>query len=761
MTKDSESPPALPRRNTARLTNKSSPNPKSPTMSKSKKNTVMTTPKINNTTTLASPFDQNSTLKSSEKPPEEQSPVFLTPPKTTGDRPSKTVLNAAKPPEHLPQPTADYKKALSTNIDIPLPLVIDPTLRSTFLLQKELCDNPIDPMGIADDITVEEGSREINEKFPNNIRMTMMFKVPTKEEGCTDNDAPFAAIKKINEMLKPLTNKLPCRVGPWTFNSLSKKVPSDTDLLTVLPKNIDFVESYVYDYNRFLSPGKTGYVRLNIYYSDLTSVSDIQSVVSQFKKARERFMEVAHSNALSPVQIGTLTGSVKAMAASKDFKDVMKKKFDLSELGLWFGQPRTSNYTGFDSNKSTLHLEIDRKDLPKRQKMELYFNHGSRNVQSTFFGTPMLLTKAFDYFAEDDVKENMDMHARKQTSLGKSIRSTTIHGVQLNNWASRNKDKTLLHELMCTESITDKKIIKGKKSTTFKGRLFYAIIPDKVMKSVTFYYSRANYFEGRSVARGLPLFIKDHFLLDPAFFCTSEAITDALDGDWNFESRRFLSSDERIERERLDLMEDEVNAEREVFISKDHQRALAMDEDDEISVETRLTKGDAAPPAATTDDVSEMTGSTRESKAKAYAESAVNEVAKQYTATISTMNSDLGAKEDKIAQLELLLSRLTKTSPTETDVLIEVDNNHNLGEEDLAQDAADHDTEEYDLPASSTQFEDDSTLSKKRTSAPHSSLRSQSTKHKFRHDDDTHMTSATNLPHSPTTRSSSREDMSL
>ena len=178
------------------------------------KNTVMTTPKINNTTTLASPFDQNSTLKLSEKPPEEQSPVFLTPPETTGDRTSKMVPHAANPPEHLPQPTADYKKALSTNIDIPLPLVIDPTLRSTFLLQKELCDNPTDPMDIADDITVEEGSRERNEKYPNNIRMTMMFKVPTKEEGCTDNDAPFAAIKKINEMLKPLTNKLPCRVGP-------------------------------------------------------------------------------------------------------------------------------------------------------------------------------------------------------------------------------------------------------------------------------------------------------------------------------------------------------------------------------------------------------------------------------------------------------------------------------------------------------------------------------------------------------------------
>ena len=36
-------------------------------------------------------------------------------------------------------------------------------------------------------------------------------------------------------------------------------------------------------------------------------------------------MEVAHSNAVSHMAIGTLTGSVKAMATSKDFKEAMKK----------------------------------------------------------------------------------------------------------------------------------------------------------------------------------------------------------------------------------------------------------------------------------------------------------------------------------------------------------------------------------------------------------------------------------------------------
>ena len=60
-------------------------------------------------------------------------------------------------------------------------------------------------------------------------------------------------------------------------------------------------------------------------------------------------------------------------------------------------------------------------------------------------------------------------------------------------------------------------------------------------------------------------------------------------------------------------MEMEANAEPQAYISKDHQRAMALD-NDEVSVETRLTKGDAAPPLAVggeeNDELSAMTGST-------------------------------------------------------------------------------------------------------------------------------------------------------
>ena len=130
----------------------------------------------------------------------------------------------------------------------------------------------------------------------------------------------------------------------------------------------------------------------------------------------------------------------------------------------------------------------------------------------------MLLTKAFNYFSDDDLKANLSLHSRKQVSLGKSLTSTVIHGVGLNNWTSSKKTSTLFRDLMSVESITEKTIVKGKNTTKFKGRLFYAIVPNRETKAITFYFTKANSSEGRSVARGLPLFIEDHYKLDPAFF---------------------------------------------------------------------------------------------------------------------------------------------------------------------------------------------------------------------------------------------------
>ena len=101
-------------------------------------------------------------------------------------------------------------------------------------------------------------------------------------------------------------------------------------------------------------------------------------------------------------------------------------------------------------------------------------------------------------------------------------------------------------------------------------------------------------------------------------------------------------------------------AEKDTFISKEQEAAMAL-EGDNISVETRLTKNDAAP-IVLNDEISDMTGSTRESKAQAYADKAAKAVAAQYSDTICNLQTDLGTKDNKIAQLELLLKKLKNGS---------------------------------------------------------------------------------------------------
>ena len=101
-----------------------------------------------------------------------------------------------------------------------------------------------------------------------------MYKLPEKKEIIDEDNPVTLGIQKINAMLKALTNKITCHIGPWKQKDKKTKLKKE-DLLTQLPDDVDFVESYVYDFKRFLTLGKTGYVRINIFYSDDTNISEI------------------------------------------------------------------------------------------------------------------------------------------------------------------------------------------------------------------------------------------------------------------------------------------------------------------------------------------------------------------------------------------------------------------------------------------------------------------------------------------------------
>ena len=69
---------------------------------------------------------------------------------------------------------------------------------------------------------------------------------------------------------------------------------------------------------------------------------------------------------------------------------------------------------------------------------------------------------------------------------------------------------------------------------------------------------------------------------------------------------------------------------------------MAIQEDDVESVNTRLTKCDVAPTKVKdSNNISTLTGNTRESKAKAYAVAETKKVSLQYVDTINGLNGKL------------------------------------------------------------------------------------------------------------------------
>jgi hypothetical protein len=191
------------------------------------------------------------TVKSSEKPPEQSSKL----------QPLKSNMQQTE--------NKTYKSVLSDTIEVEM---IDPREKSTFLIQKDLCEKEL--FLDDDDLTVGNDNSATSE-FPNSVRLTMMYKRPTKTGDYCEEDAPIISIQIMNQMIKALTNKVHCRVGPWKLQG-RKTTLQKKDLLKELPEEVNFVETYVYDYSRFLRLGKTGYVRLHVFYSEETSLAEIQ-----------------------------------------------------------------------------------------------------------------------------------------------------------------------------------------------------------------------------------------------------------------------------------------------------------------------------------------------------------------------------------------------------------------------------------------------------------------------------------------------------
>lgn len=121
------------------------------------------------------------------------------------------------------------------------------------------------------------------------------------------------------------------------------------------------------------------------------------------------------------------------MVDSPEFHAVIKEKFNLSELGFWWIHPKAENAGKYTQTKFYSHHKLDRSDIDKNDSIIAFFNNCGIDLDDNCFGTPMSVVPLCNSFLDDQLKSRIDGHVGKQVSVGNSIQSETISGVQALN----------------------------------------------------------------------------------------------------------------------------------------------------------------------------------------------------------------------------------------------------------------------------------------------------------------------------------------
>lgn len=149
-----------------------------------------------------------------------------------------------------------------------------------------------------------------------------MYVIPSSEKGIDEDKAPLKSIRGMNKMIRILVNKyLLVKFGP-----LISPVKRTNLLLAKFPEDVNIVERYVFDHNKFIFSRNRSYITK-------TSIGEIKVIIARLKNAHNS------SNVSTPtpqlLYIGTIIGFIIEMATSRNVLNTFKKKFQLSYLRLW------------------------------------------------------------------------------------------------------------------------------------------------------------------------------------------------------------------------------------------------------------------------------------------------------------------------------------------------------------------------------------------------------------------------------------------
>jgi len=174
-----------------------------------------------------------------------------------------------------------------------------------------------------------------------------------------------------------------------------------------------------------------------------------------------------------------------------------------------------------------------------------------------------------------------------------------------------------------------------------------------------------NLNEASSVIAALPLFIESEFLISAKTFCRTTFIEAAKSGQWVPDTRVFLSQEDLA----MDAMLEQIveladTPPADVIISSDHQRPMAMTEDDANTLATDLRNKAPAPLEKDGDDMSALTVSTRTSKADRIADERVLAVSKEHQLALAEARQEQQLMKEDFKRRFATLLAATNAAPS-------------------------------------------------------------------------------------------------
>ena len=504
-----------------------------------------------------------------------------------------------------------------------------------------------------DDDTVQGGNKYTS------TRIQIMVSTQITEKSAE------ALLLATRELMAALRNKLPeVKFAKWNDKEAAK---TGKNISTQIPKEVEKAEEFIQNFSRFSKKNK-GYFRIQLIHDEALDEETILETGKSFNVAQQQSIYKAPSQAILPVTIGLLSGTTETMTESLDLMELLKITSKVQVIGLSWRYIQTGQKGKYNNDQKAIYVETESGSASELKS----FLHSTLNDQQILlFGSQVTFIPSGTYPTKQQLSK-LQKYAPVQANLVANMRESVIEistfkPIKVQGTEEDTPSLPLIEALLKVQSIVSKQGIKRDKIISFYGNVFYSAITNAETNNTTFQYLAVNENEATSILRAFPLFIRDYFKInekEATHYCRSSLTTSAKNGQWEPDTRTFLSHQDIKEQmyfENLQLITQATPSQQ--FIDPNHQRALQTGNNDADTVETNLHRKDAH--EGTSGDNREManngeastltddTGSTRTSKAKKFAEEARKEMMIQLNQQKKRHEKEINKhKIEKAAQAE-------------------------------------------------------------------------------------------------------------